>query len=56
MALMQLPGHGFGMAAGLCHWLCSQLGKVTFKMYSLEIGQKEKVYLLNEGQATSTKI
>jgi len=28
-----------------------ELGKVTFKMYSLESGQKEKVYLLNEGQA-----
>lgn len=28
-----------------------ELGKVTFKMYPLESGQKEKVYLLNEGQA-----
>lgn len=28
-----------------------ELGKVTFKMYSLESGQKEKIYLLNEGQA-----
>ena len=28
-----------------------ELGKVTFKMYSLESGQKEKVYLLNQGQA-----
>lgn len=28
-----------------------ELGKVTFKMEPLESGQKEKVYLLNEGQA-----
>ena len=27
------------------------MGKVTFKMEPLESGQKEKVYLLNEGQA-----
>ena len=28
-----------------------ELGKVTFKMESLPSGQKEKIYLLNEGQA-----
>lgn len=28
-----------------------ELGKVTFKMEPLESGQKEKIYLLNEGQA-----
>ncbi len=28
-----------------------ELGKITFKMEPLESGQKEKIYLLNEGQA-----
>jgi len=41
MALMQLPGHGFGMAAGLCHWLCSQLVQMQLKAFWLPDSNQE---------------